>query len=156
MPASEASTTVQRSLFLTGCTGYVGAFLARELLETTDAVLHCLVRAEDAPRGLARLRGSLQGYGIWQGAYASRIVPVAGDLRQPLLGLADAEFSRLAAEVDALYHCGAQVNFVFPYAALQSANVAGTQEVIRLAVRGRMKPLHHISSVDALLTGNMV
>ena len=144
-----------RSLFLTGVTGYVGAFLARELLESTGAVLHCLVRADDEAQGRARLREAMQRYRIWKDGYDLRIAPVVGDLRRPLLGLSDAEFSSLAKEVDGIYHCGAQVNFVFPYAALQSANVAGTQEVIRLSVRGGMTPLHHISSVDALLTSNM-
>ncbi len=36
-----------RNVFLTGATGFLGAFLLHELLSTTEATVHCLVR----PRG---------------------------------------------------------------------------------------------------------
>src|SRR5947208_1536763 len=72
MPLPEPSAAVARSLFLTGCTGYVGAFLARELMETTDANLYCLVRADDAAQGLDRLRETFANYQIWKDVYAQR------------------------------------------------------------------------------------
>jgi thioester reductase-like protein len=39
------------------------------------------------------------------------------------------------------------VNWVYPYDALKPTNVLGTQEVLRLAVRNRVKPLHFISTL---------
>ena len=39
----------------------------------------------------------------------------------------------VAAEVDAVYHCGGLVNFVRSYADLRAANVRGTETVVRLA-----------------------
>ena len=49
-------------LFLTGATGFLGAFLLHELLEQTQADIYCLVRAADAESGkktVARKLGSL-------------------------------------------------------------------------------------------------
>ena len=51
----------------------------------------------------------------------------------PNLGLTDDEFHGLAATTDAVYHCGALVNFLYPYSYLKDTNVLGTQEIIRLA-----------------------
>ena len=35
--------------------GFLGAFLIKELIERTEATVHCLVRADDEATGLARL-----------------------------------------------------------------------------------------------------
>jgi thioester reductase-like protein len=48
--------------------------------------------------------------------------------------------------VDAIYHNGATVNFVYPYRLLRGANVLGTQEVLRLAGQERIKPVHFVST----------
>ena len=49
-----------RHILLTGATGFLGAFLLRELLERTEADIHCLVRAGSADEGRTRLRQTLQ------------------------------------------------------------------------------------------------
>ncbi len=137
-----------RSIFLTGATGFVGAFLLHELLRRTEATVHCLVRSPDAASGRGRIRAALETYSLWRDDLASRIVPVPGDLTSPRLGLPAATFDRLAAEVDAIYHGGAQVNLLYPYDLLKAPNVLGTREVLRLACRSRTKPVHHVSTVS--------
>ena len=57
------------------------------------------------------------------------------------------QFSRLGEQVDAIYHCGATVNFIYTYSALKAANVLGTQEMVRLACEGQLKPVHHVSTI---------
>jgi phthiocerol/phenolphthiocerol synthesis type-I polyketide synthase E len=141
-------------VLLTGATGFVGAFLCAELLRATDAEVHCLVRAGDAAEGAERIRRKLASFGLLTDA-VSRIVAVPGDLAQPLLGLSGADFAALADKVDAIYHCGAWVNFVRPYQVLKPANVLGTQEILRLATRVRRTPVHHISTL-AVLAGAFV
>jgi amino acid adenylation domain-containing protein/thioester reductase-like protein len=134
-------------VFLTGATGFLGAFMLAELLRRTTARAHCLVRATDVADGARRLRQVLTRYGLWHDAFAARIHPVVGDLCKRRFGLAAAAFDALAARVAVVFHSGAQVNYVQPYVAHRAANVGGTAEVIRFAATGRRKPLHHISSI---------
>ncbi len=134
-------------IFLTGGTGLVGAFLLKELLARTQATVHCLIRASDATIAMARLRATLESYGIWEESVSQRVVMVPGDLEQPRLGLAAEAFDALCDTVDAIYHSGAIVNFLRPYAGMRAANVSGTREVLRLACAGRPKILHYISSI---------
>jgi thioester reductase-like protein len=136
-------------VLLTGATGFLGAYLLRELLEHTEAEVHCLLRRTESPEaGARRLRGALEKHGLWDDALASRIQPLPGDLSLPLLGLASERFDALAASLDAVYHNGAWVNFLYPYATLKAANVGGTQEVLRLAARSRPKPVHFVSTIS--------
>ena len=53
----------------------------------------------------------------------------------------------LAATIDVIYHSGAFVNWIFPYERLKATNVLGTEEILRLATRVRIKPVHYVSSL---------
>lgn len=140
-----------RNVMLTGATGYLGGFLLEAVLRGTDWDAYCLVRAEDAESGLARIVDNLKGWEIWDPAFEERIHPVPGNLALPRLGLTEAAFAELAATVDAIYHNGAAVNFVFPYSELRKPNVLGTVEVIRLACTTRLKALHYVSTMDVFM-----
>jgi acyl carrier protein len=72
-----------KKIFLTGSTGFLGAFIIRELLEQTDAELYCLVRASSLQEGKNKLHKNLEQYGIGQNELNPRIIPVIGDLSQP-------------------------------------------------------------------------
>ena len=135
------------NVFLTGATGFLGAFLLDELLSRTEAVVHCLVRDRKGREDpMSQVRANMRAYGVWRPEHARRIRPVAGDLTKPLLGMTEEKFDGLARETDIVFHAGAVVNLIYPYQALEPANVGGTREVIRLACRHRPKPLHHVSS----------
>ncbi len=136
-------------ILLTGATGFCGTHLLRALLETTDARVHCLVRAPDAEHGLERLRAAHQRY-LLRDLHSDRVVPVVGDLAEPLLGLGQRRFEQLAGTVDLIHHLGGQVNFLYPYHQLRAANVAGTREIIRLAGHSRAIPVHYLSSMAVL------
>jgi phthiocerol/phenolphthiocerol synthesis type-I polyketide synthase E len=144
-PADLASPA---AVLLTGATGFLGPFLLRDLLEQTPARVWCLVRAGSPEQGLARILAGLEAHrlALPPGA-AARIVPMVGDLAARRWGLSESAVAALAAEVEAIYHAGAWVNFTYPYAALKAANVGGTEEALRLAATGRPKPLHFISTI---------
>ncbi|MBF6435488.1 non-ribosomal peptide synthetase [Nocardia cyriacigeorgica] len=141
-----------RTILVTGATGYLGAHLLRELLDRTEATVRCLVRARDRDDAAARIRSALQRYRLWEHAFADRIVAVPGDLAAPMLGLTEAEFDRLAADVDVIYHNGARVNHVEPYSRLRAANVEGTRWILRLATTGRVKPTHFVSTIGTAVS----
>jgi len=134
-------------IFLTGATGFVGAFLLAELLRTTEAMVFCLVRAVSAAEGQERIRDAMTEFGIWDPALNERIIPVLGSLTRARLGLTPPQWQHLAAMTDVIYHCGAEVNFLQKYPALKPANVLGTEEILRLACDGSVKPVHFISTI---------
>jgi amino acid adenylation domain-containing protein/thioester reductase-like protein len=139
------------NVLLTGVTGYLGSFLLESLLRDTSAQIFCLVRAATEAEGLDRIRKTLTNYHVWDDTFEARIRPVLGDLARPAFGLSGAQWDALSHMVDVIYHSGALVNFVYPYSALKAANVTGTEEVLRLACRNRLKAVHFISSIDVLL-----
>ncbi|MCY1013871.1 thioester reductase domain-containing protein [Nannocystis pusilla] len=134
-------------VFLTGATGFLGSFLLRELLTSTTAGVHCLVRTTNRQVGLLRLRQALSRYGLWQESFARRIHVVPGDLGRPRFGLDAPIFRTLAYTVDAVFHAGDHLNFVEPYLSHRATNVGGTADVLRLAATGVPKPVHHVSSI---------
>jgi amino acid adenylation domain-containing protein/thioester reductase-like protein len=134
-------------IFLTGATGFLGAFLVHELLQQTQAKIYCLVRAKNETEGFKRLKETLEKYLIWDASQSSRIIPIPGDLALPGFGISLEQFEKLAAQIDVIYHSGAQVNFAKPYSVVKAANVLGTQEVLRLACQQKIKPVHYISTM---------
>jgi amino acid adenylation domain-containing protein/thioester reductase-like protein len=135
-------------IFLTGATGFLGAFLLHELLQQTQATIYCLVRAATIEEGQYKIQQNLERYLLWSGELSPRIVPLIGDLSQPSLGLSIAMFQELATKVDLIYHNGASVNLVYSYNALRSANVMGTLEILRMASQGKVTPVNFISTTD--------
>lgn len=136
-----------KAIFLTGVTGFLGGYLLRELLRDTDATLYCLVRAADAVTAQARLNQTLAAVGLEASVWAGRVLPVIGDLGASRFGLSLEDWQVLAEQVDAIYHNGAAVDFVAPYASLRAANVGATLECLRLASLGAGKALHFTSTL---------
>jgi amino acid adenylation domain-containing protein/thioester reductase-like protein len=138
-----------RRVLLTGATGFLGAYVLRELLERGAESVVCLVRASDATRARARLDAHLARLGIELGTSASRVEVLAADLAAPGLGLDAATRVRLEREVDAIVHSGAEVHFLADYASLRAVNVGGTLALLELASRGG-QAFHHVSTIGVL------
>ncbi|MFE4975292.1 amino acid adenylation domain-containing protein [Kitasatospora sp. NPDC056651] len=136
-------------ILLTGATGFCGAHLLHALLATTRARIHCLVRAPDEEHALERLRAAQQRF-LRHDLADPRVVPLVGDLTRPRLGMTDRQFDWMAGRLDAVFHLGGQVNFLYPYHQLRAANVGGTREVVRLAGHSRGIPVHYLSTLAVL------
>jgi thioester reductase-like protein len=150
-PAYVDLTTEPKNIFLTGSTGFVAAYVLTELLEQTNATIYTLVRASDMRQGFTRIRRNLSCYLLWRPRYENRVIPVLGDLKRPLLGLNSAEFIKIARTIDVVYHVGSKLSYLAPYEYLESANVGGTHETLRLATFGNAKPYHFVSSLGILM-----
>ncbi|MET4668844.1 thioester reductase domain-containing protein, partial [Streptomyces sp. PvR018] len=148
-PADVVVRTVEdpREVLLTGASGFLGAFLLRDLMRGTRARIHCLVRGADDAAAYERLRTGLEWYRVWDDIDPDRLSVVSGDLAEPRLGLTEEVFDGLARTVDVVHHAGATVHWLHPYAALRDANVRGTEEILRLAARHRTVPVHYVSTV---------
>jgi len=145
-----------KAVFLTGATGFLGAYLLSALLYQTTADVYCLVRADDLDSANVRLKQHLQFYALWVASFNDRIIPVLGDLSKPQLGLSDEMFAKLADQLDIIYHNGAQVNAMYCYARLKASNVLGTQEILRLAGLRQTKPVHFVSTLAVFFSDTYV
>ncbi|KAH9885509.1 putative NRPS-like enzyme [Xylariomycetidae sp. FL2044] len=146
---SEADTVL-----LTGTTGFLGAFILSTLIATTSANIVCLVRFADLANdnhaaGVARIRSNLLDLGLWDDSMLDRIEVVPANLARKRFGLSPETFDELASRIQVIIHSAATVNLVYPYAAMQGANVFGTREILRLACQAGAT-VHHISTNGVL------
>ena len=149
-PAPLPETPVLNHVLLTGGTGFIGPFLMKSLLEQTRAKIYVLVRSSDEVQGRQRLRAAMESMGPCPAGlmqmFEARVIPICGDLGLPQLGLAQDVWDFLANEMDAVFHNGATVNYLFNYDRMRDANVMGTNEVLRLAFEGRSKEFNYVST----------
>ena len=145
----EPNPREPENVLLTGATGFVGAFLLNRLISSTDARVHCPVRARDPFHAHHRVRSTLVRYGLDPRAMEDRTECFPADLAAPRLGLGSEHAKALSDELDLIVHSGAQVNFIYPYSALRAANVDGTREILRIAAPRRV-PTHFLSTVAVL------
>jgi thioester reductase-like protein len=150
VPEPLPETPVLNHVLLTGGTGFIGPFLMKSLLEQTKAKIYVLVRASNDLQGMERLKAAMESMGPCPARlmqmFDARIIPICGDLGQPMLGVTQDVWDFLAAEVDTVFHNGATVNYLFNYDRMRDANVMGTNEVLRLAFEGRSKEFNYVST----------
>jgi fatty acid CoA ligase FadD9 len=153
----KTTATSPSMIFVTGTTGFVGAFLLAELLTVyaSHCKFVCLVRCELSVNPLDRLRQNMLFYQIWKDDYQERIIALRGDLAQSCFGLDSETYASFAHQIDLIFHCGATVNFILPYSRLYAPNVCGTREIIRLATHTTSTciPVHYISTISVLPPG---
>jgi thioester reductase-like protein len=146
-----------RKLFLTGATGFLGTNLIHEFIEQyphDGLVIYCHVRAVDEESGFERIKSKMKHFHCWKDEYAEYIRAVPGDLSQPMLGIEPELYKTLANEIDAVFHNGAVLNFVYPYQYLKQTNVNGTIEALRFTCTGKAKYFHYVSSYSVFDTPN--
>jgi thioester reductase-like protein len=124
---------------VTGATGLIGRHFVAELLARPDTErVWLLVRERSQDKLAAAARE-------WPDAGKTR--PVVGDVREPGLGVKDAQLDELTGHVDHLVHLAALYDIAADDDASIAANVDGTRHVIELAERIDAGCLHHVSSV---------
>ncbi|RMZ73569.1 polyketide synthase [Pyrenophora seminiperda CCB06] len=138
-----------KNVFVTGPTGFLGAFLVHEFFSRGIDV-YCLVRASNSNHAQERMVSTLRQYHLWNDAYTPLLKPIVGDLSKPLLGLSEFDFDDLANCVETIVHSGALVDWMRPLEDYVGPNILGTHEVLRLASRGRAKAVHFISTISTL------
>ncbi len=153
-PVSDLCQTV----LITGANGFLGRHVSLQWMEKlarTGGKLICIVRGVDGAGARRRLDAVFAGPDpTFEARYrelaADHLKVLAGDAGEPLLGLGEETFARLAREVDRICHVAALVNHRLGYGHLFGPNVVGTGEIIRLAVTERKKPIDFVSTVGVL------
>lgn len=137
-------------VFLTGATGFLGAYILRDLLARQSITIITLVRAKTSQAAFDRVRATCEAYGIWSDSWTARLTCIPGSLDLPHFGMTDEAWQNLADEVDVVIHNGAQVHWINPYSVLKPSNVMGTVEALRLCSLGKPKQFAFVSSTSVL------
>lgn len=125
---------------VTGFPGFIGRRLVRSLLDS-DPELRVVALVEE--RMLAPSRAAAEELG----GDADRIELLAGDIAQRGLGLAQADWDRLAAEVTHVHHLAAIYDLAVPLELAQRVNVDGTGNVLELCLAAeRLERLMYVST----------
>ncbi|KAF9166965.1 hypothetical protein BGX20_000067, partial [Mortierella sp. AD010] len=146
-----------QTFFLTGATGFLGAFILSNLLvEDPAARVICLARAPSEEEAMDRVRSCGELYQIWNEEWVTsgRLSVVKGDLELERFGLSPEIWERLCHQVDVIIHNGASVNGLLPYSTIRSANVLGTLQGIKMASTYHTKSFHFVSSASVLETAH--
>lgn len=135
------------SVFLTGATGFLGAEILRQLLDNpTIGKVITHVRAETAKKGLQRIKNSASIAQWWKPELVTKLEIWTGDLAEPSIGLDTTQISRILgtstteANVDAIIHNGAIVNWNADYDKLYPGNVDSTLELLKAAISSPLHP----------------
>lgn len=140
---------------LTGATGLLGRYVLRELL-TADAPTAVVVRPSKVASAADRLEAAIAPLEAALGRPLPRPVVLAGDLRQPQLGLDTAALEWLRAQCDCVVHCAASMVFrPDRYGEPFRTNVDGTRILLDLCHSLGISEFHHVSTayVCGLRTG---
>lgn len=155
-PVADTVSTV----LMTGTTGWLGRFQALSWLERlakTGGKLILVVRGTTPEQARRRVEDVFDTDPVLMEHFRklaeNHLEVLAGDLGRERLGLDDATWDRLASEVDLIVHPGAHVNHRLPYNQLFPSNVAGTAELIRLALTTRRKRFDYVSTMGVMLFG---
>jgi L-aminoadipate-semialdehyde dehydrogenase len=145
------------TFFITGVTGFLGAFLvAGAFKKHPNAKIYALARASDDETALKRIVENCKRHLVWQDSWKKNLVAVRGDLGVDQYGISDALWKQLVEEVDVIIHNGALVHWVYPYQKLKGPNVQGTLTALKLATTHHLKPLHFVSSTSVLDTDHYI
>lgn len=150
--AANFDTSSPLTILLTGATGFLGAYILRDLLSRNNPAHKVIahVRAKDAEAATARVQQTCIAYGIWSPEWNSRLECIAGDLDRPNMGLSTDVWTRLSSQIDVVVHNGARVHWVTPYPYLRASNVLSTVAALELAAAGKPKQVVFISSTAVL------
>jgi NAD(P)-dependent dehydrogenase (short-subunit alcohol dehydrogenase family) len=125
---------------VTGATGFIGRNLVGRLLQR-EGTVYALVRAGS--------RGRLEELRTGWGADGARVVPVAGDLSQPGLGISEEDLIVLRGSIDHFFHLAAIYDMTADADAQEVANVEGTRHAVQLAGAIDAGCFHQVSSIAA-------
>lgn len=141
------------TVFLTGATGFLGAYVLQDLLSREHPELNVIVLVRSKGElPLVRVLTTCKAYGVWSDEWITRIRAVPGTLGEAKMGLNSEIWDSLSQEVDVVIHNGAQVHWVYPYSNLKPSNVLGTIEALRFCAVGKPKQFAFVSSTSVLDT----
>jgi short-subunit dehydrogenase len=126
--------------FITGGTGFIGRNFI-DKLKDRDGDIYVLTRAASMHK-FEELQERL-------GDSGDRLIPVTGDLKQPLLGVDEATIADLKGKIGHFCHFAAIYDIGASAEAQTATNIEGTRNAVRLAEALEAGCFEHVSSIAA-------
>ncbi|XP_071581063.1 putative fatty acyl-CoA reductase CG5065 [Temnothorax nylanderi] len=131
-----------RSIFITGATGFMGKVLVEKLMRSCPHIrnLYLLMRPKRGQNVQERLQGILNGP-LFETLrrdspdQLTKIIPVAGDIAVPELGISTQDQNTLIRSVSIVFHSAATVNFDEALKLSVQINTLGTKRLVQLCNR---------------------
>jgi len=129
----------QKSIFITGGTGFIGKVLCEKLLRSCPDIgnIYVLMRSRNGKSASERLNDELLKSKVFSLSNCElkfeKLIAVNGDISEPGLGLSEQDRNRLISEVSVVFHSAASVKFHGPLKDFIAQNVCGTQSVMQLS-----------------------
>ncbi|MFT4615465.1 MAG: NAD(P)-dependent dehydrogenase (short-subunit alcohol dehydrogenase family) [Bacteroidia bacterium] len=128
------------SYFITGGTGFIGRNFIDKLRQR-EGDIYVLTRAESTHKFEELVER--------MGEQGNRLIPVQGDLREPLLGVDAATRAELKGKVRYFCHFAAIYDIAASAEAQTATNIDGTRNAIALAADLEAGSFEHVSSIAA-------
>lgn len=135
---------------LTGATGFLGAYLLKELLARSSMPVFCLCRASGTSSAQERLMENLHFlFGADQVAAwpLDRVKVINGDLDQPHFGLAATQYAALTERTTAVFHVAALLWHFGKVEQFRRVNVQAVANLLAFCQTGAAKTLNHVSTL---------
>jgi len=142
-----------RSIFITGSTGFMGKVLVEKLLRCTNVrKLYLLIRPKKGVQPVARLEDLLSGRLFEslrekQPNVLNKVVAIIGDITEPGLGISPQDEALLEEEVSVVFHSAATIKFDEELKKSIAMNVEAVQSLIKLCKKmKKLEALVHVST----------
>ncbi|MGM9979480.1 MAG: amino acid adenylation domain-containing protein [Clostridium sp.] len=141
---------IYKNILLTGSTGYLGAYILKDLLEETDSNVYMLVRGKDYDSAKEKV---YDNFGFYFGkdlikSYEDRIFIINGDLCADKFGLDDEKYSKLSNEIDCIINSAANIKYYGDYNEISNINVNGVCRLGEFALENKHKDFNQISTIS--------
>ncbi len=143
-----------KNIFLTGITGFLGSFLAVELLKKGHKI-YALARGKGNKSAKERVYDALK-FAFYEDEWdvesvSKNVEVIQGDIVQDDLGIAPSKWNELVEIIDFIFHSAALTELNVPIEVIRKPNVEGTRHVLNFALecqeKGRLRKFNHISTV---------
>ncbi|XP_077302860.1 putative fatty acyl-CoA reductase CG5065 [Arctopsyche grandis] len=143
-----------RSIFITGGTGFMGKVLVEKLLRSCPKIknIYLLMRpkkGQDITSRLNELTSSplFETIRRERPSELSKIVPILGDVTEPELGISQFDQAKIIQKVSIVFHSAATVKFDEKLKLSVSINMLGTKRLVELCLQmSKLEALVHVST----------